>query len=122
MTSRGFSTSKKTYKKKFRFLLDSAFAKPTEFKRLCKKANVAHVRHTYNLSPQTEDKQIYTLASTEDRIIVTQDHDFKRLLKKHGAGVFTIPSYLTTSEIDNLLHEFIVDKSPNEYREKVTKL
>ncbi len=122
MSPDGKRTSRKNYKKKFRFLLDSAFAKPQAFKRLCKKANTAHTRHTYNLSAQAEDEQIYTLATAEKRIIVTQDADFKKWFKKKGAGVFMLPSYLTTSEIDSLLSNFILGKDPKDYLGKITKL
>lgn len=103
-------------------MFDAAFAKPSIFKKLFKKANIAHIRHTYNLSPQTEDTQIYQVATQGDRIIVTQDGDFRALVKPTGAGVFTIPSYVTNEEIDSLLTEYISGKDPKDFCGKISSL
>lgn len=94
-------------------MFDSAFAKPVEFKKLSKKANLAHVRHTYRLSPTTEDKDIYQLATQEKRFVITMDRDFKRLVKPGSAGVIFIPPYLSTEQIDEALVKFISGKTPD---------
>lgn len=70
----------------------------------------------------TEDSQIYNLASKEDRIIITQDNDFKKWVKQKGAGALIIPPYLSSSEIDNLLVDFISGKDPEDFKGKATKI
>lgn len=103
-------------------LLDTAFAKPSIFRNLIKKANVKHVRHDYNLPRETEDEDIYNLATRENRIIVTQDQRFGKQLKIKGTGILIIPAYLFNEEIDILLSEFISDKNPEILKGKATKI
>ena len=115
--------SKKSHKiRKFNFLLDTAFAHPSSFKKLKNKANIKHVRHDHNLSRQTEDKDIYVIATKENRIIITQDDGFRKQAKKKGAGIFIIPSYLTNDEIDLMLVEYIAGKNPDDFLGKTTKI
>lgn len=103
-------------------MLDSAFAKPSVFKKLYKKAHLVHIRHDLNLSPETEDKQIYNLATKENRIIITQDIGFKKWIKPKGTGVFIIASYLSNKQIDDLLTNFIAEKNPDDFKGKVTRI
>lgn len=107
---------------KFRFLLDSAFAKPQVFKKLCKKASVKHIRHDFNLAPETEDQEIYTLASQKDMFVVTLDLGFKKLAKQNASGVIILNSGLSNEEIDNALSTFISGKNPQDYKGKTTKI
>lgn len=103
-------------------MLDSAFAKPSIFKRLFKKVNLTHIRYTYHLAPQTEDRYIYHLASQKKIILVTLDNDFKALIIPKGAGVFIIPSYLSNDEIDAVLTDFVAGKNPEGFQGKATKI
>ena len=103
-------------------MFDSAFAKPTIFKRLFKKANLTHIRHNYKFGPTTEDEQIYNLATRENRIVITQDNDFKKWVKEKGAGAFILPAYLSNKQIDGLLVDYIVGKDPEDFRGKATKI
>lgn len=107
---------------KFRFLLDSAFAKPQVFKRLSKKASVKHIRHDFNLAPETEDEEIYKLATQEGMLVVTLDLGFKKLLKRNGAGVFMLNSGLSNGQIDIFLTNFISGKNPEDYKGKAIKI
>ncbi len=91
-------------------------------KRLHKRANLTHTRHTYGLSGQTEDEHIYNLATKENRIIITQDNDFKKWIKPKQAGVIIIPPYLSTEEMDRILTTFIKGKNPDEFTGKATKI
>lgn len=109
-------------KRKFRLLLDSAFAKPLMFPHLKKKSNLAHTVHTYNLSPRSSDQDIYNLGNKEKRLIVTIDNDFKQLVKKNKSGAIIIEAELSNKEIDELLTEFISGKNPENYKGKITKL
>jgi len=103
-------------------LLDTAFAHPSVFKKIKTKANTKHVRHDYNLSRQTEDKDIYVIATKENRIIITQDDGFRKQIHRRGAGVFIIPSYLTNAEIDLVIVEYISGKNPDVFLGKAIKI
>ena len=108
--------------KKFRLLLDSAFAQPLIFTRLCKKANVAHIRHTFNLSPQAEDQHIYQIAMETNRIVVTRDLDFEKLVKPKRPGTIILRRYITNETIDKHLTEFISGKDPDDLIGKAVKI
>lgn len=117
--------SKKSKQKKyskFRLLLDSAFAKSQVFKKTCKKASVKHICHDFNLSPQTEDQEIYNLASQENMFVVTVDLGFKKLIRKNAAGVFVLNSGLSNEEMDTILSNFISGKNPQDYYGKIVKV
>ena len=103
-------------------MLDTAFAHPFVFKRLIRKASIKHVRLDYRLPRQTDDEDIYNLATLEDRIIVTQDKRFDKQITIKGTGIIVIPSYLTNEEIDILLSDFISGKDPKDYKGKATKI
>ncbi len=110
-------------KKKFRILLDSAFAKPSTFPKLCKKANVAHAVHDIGLSPQAEDEEIYQKAIQTSRFVLTINFkDFKKLVKKGKPGIFGIESQLTNQQIDKKVSEFLSNKNPSDFIGKATKI
>lgn len=103
-------------------MLDSAFAKPQVFKKTTKKASVKHIRHDFNLAPETEDQEIYTLASQKEMFVVTLDLGFRKLAKQNEAGVIILSSGLSNEEIDNNLSNFISGKNPQDYKGKATKI
>lgn len=103
-------------------MLDTAFAHPSIFKKIKAKASIKHVRHDYSLSRQTEDKDIYVIATKENRIIITQDDGFRKQIRKKGTGVFIIPSYLTNDEIDSVIVAYISGKNPDDFLGKATKI
>jgi predicted nuclease of predicted toxin-antitoxin system len=103
-------------------LLDTAFAHPSVFIKLKSKASLKHVRHDYNLSRQAEDKDIYQLATMENRFVVTIDNDFTRLVKPNQAGIILINAYLSNEEIDKALCNFISGKNPDDFKGKSTKI
>ena len=110
-------------KKKFRILLDSAFAKPALFPRLSKKANLSHPVHDLGLSAQTEDQEIYERAIKESRFVLTVNYkDFKKLVKKGKPGILGIESYLSNQQIDDLVCSFLSGKDPDDYVGKAIKL
>lgn len=115
--------SKSHKKKKFRILLDSAFAKPEFFPKLRKKANIAHSVHDCGLSPQAEDTEIYQKAVNENRFVLTINFkDFKKLVRKEKPGVFGIESQLSNDQVDKKVWEFITGKNPEEYKGKAIKI
>jgi len=107
---------------KFRLLLDSAFAKPETFKRLCKKASVKHIRHDFNLAPATADEEIYKLASQKNMIVITLDLGFKKLVKRKAAGALILNSGLSNGEIDTIISNFISGKNPDDFLGKAIKI
>ncbi len=70
----------------------------------------------------TEDEEIYNLATNENRIVVTQDNDFKRWVKPKGAGAFIISAHLSTEQMDELLVSFISGKNPEDFLGKAIKI
>ena len=115
------SPSKK--KRKFRLLLDAAFAKPQLFPKLSKKCNLAHTVHSLGLPPQALDEEIYQKAIQENRFVLTINYkDFKKLVKKGKPGIIAIESQLTNEQIDKLVADFLSDKDPEDYKGKTVKL
>ena len=109
--------------KKFKFLLDAAFARPREFPKLSKKANLAHAVHDLGLSPQAEDEEIYQKAVQEKRFVLTINFkDFKKLVKKNLSGIIAIESQLSNGEIDEIFTRFISTKNPDDFIGKAVKL
>lgn len=110
-------------KKKFRLLLDSAFAKSKFFPKLKKKTSLYHAVHDCGLSPQAEDEEIYQKAIKENRFVLTINFkDFKKLVKKGKPGIIGIESQLSNKEIDALVTKFIVNKNPDDYVGKAIKI
>lgn len=113
----------KKKKKKFRILLDSAFAKSELFPNLKKKSNLAHAVHNLRLSPQAEDEEIYQKANEEERIVLTINFkDFKKLVKEDKSGVIGIESQLTNQEIEKKVCDFIWGKDPVDFIGKAIKI
>lgn len=101
--------------KKFRLLLDAAFARPSIFRKLSSKANVTHVVWDLGKSNQISDEEIYQLATQNERFVVTINYrDFKKLVKTGGAGIFGVPPYLSNEEMDEVLTNFLAGKNPIE--------
>ena len=110
-------------KRKFRLLLDSAFAKPEYFPKLNKKANLAHAVHDCGLSPQAEDKEIYQKAIEANRFVLTINFkDFRNLVKKGKPGIFGIESQLSNNDIDKIVCTFLSGKNPENFRGKAIKI
>lgn len=109
--------------RKFRLLLDSAFAKPQAFPRLAKKCNLAHAVHTFNLSPQVSDAEIYQQAIQDDRFVLTVNYqDFKKLVKPGKPGIFAVESQLFNEQIDKSVSDFLTNKNPADFLGKAIKI
>jgi len=123
-TIRNSLRTRKTPKpQKFRFLLDSAFAKPQAFPRLCKKAHLLHAVQGFKMSPQAEDQEIYARAVQENCFVLTINFkDFKKLVKAGKPGIFGIEAQLSNEEIDSLVTQFISGKDPKNYLGKAVKI
>lgn len=113
---------KTTKKRKFRFLLDSAFANPSKFPKLNKKAKLIHAVIDLGLPPTAEDKDIYQKATEENCLVLTINYDdFKKLVRTNQAGVIGISSQLFNVQIDDIVTEFISGKAPEDYIGKAKK-
>ena len=109
--------------KKFRLLLDAAFARPSVFIRLSKKANLVHVVLDLGLPPQTEDEEIYKKAVAKDRFVLTINfNDFKKLVQPGKPGIIGIESQLTNEEIDIKVTKFLSGKNPDDYLGKAIRI
>ena len=110
-------------KKKFRILLDAAFANTLSFPHLSKKANLAHIVHTYGFPPACSDEEIYQLAIKENRFVLTINFkDFKKLVKRRKPGIIGIESQLTNEEIDKLVSGYLSGKDPDDFIGKAIKI
>ena len=97
-----------THLKKFRLLLDTAFAPAKDFPHLIKKANVKNAYFDFNLPKQCEDEEIYQKAVADNRFVVTINFDdFTKLVKRDKPGIIGIPSQLTNADIDAILTKFV---------------
>jgi len=115
-------TSKKI-KRKFRLLLDSAFARPQTFPHLSKKANLAHAVLDCGLPPQAEDQEVYQKAIETGRFVLTINFNhFKKLVKNKKSGAIAIESQLTNDEIDKKVSDFVAGKNPDDFLGKTTKI
>lgn len=104
-------------------LLDSAFAKPSTFRKLNKKAVVKHIRHDFDLSPQAEDEEIYNLAVKNKMFVVIMNYKhFKKLVRKNSPGVIVLDSGLSNEQIDIAILNFISDKNPLDFYGKTIKV
>lgn len=119
---RGKNSRQKKFPK-FRLLLDTAFAKPSVFKKTNKKAIVKHVRLDFNLPRQAEDQEIYALATREKMFVVTMNYKhFKKFAHKGSPGVLALDSGLSNEQIDTLLSVFISSKNPLDYYGRAIKI
>lgn len=110
-------------RRKFRFLLDSAFAAPDKFTKLSKKAKLIHPVIDLGLSPQTADKDIYQKAIENKCFVLTINFkDFRRIVKHGMPSVIGINSQLSNDAIDKLVTNFISEKNPDDYLEKAIKI
>lgn len=74
------------------------------------------------MSPTTEDKDIYQLATEEERLVVTIDEDFKRLVKSKQAGIIFVNPYLSNDQIDIAITDFISGKNPDDLWGRAIKI
>lgn len=109
--------------RKFRIVLDSAFAKLNFFPKLSKRAKLFHCVYDFGLSRQAEDEDIYQKAYENNCFVLTINfNDFKKLVKENGPGVFGVESQLTTAKMDSIVAEFLKGKNPEDYKGKAIKI
>jgi len=110
-------------RRKFRFLLDSAFAAPGKFTKLSKKAKLIHPVIDLGLSPQTADEDIYQKALEQNCFVLTVNFkDFKKFLSRGMGGIVGINSQLSNSQIDEIVTKFISGKNPDDFLGRAIKI
>lgn len=117
--------TKKSKKKdrQFRLLFDEAFAKPSTFKKLSKRANVKHIIFDLSYTRQIEDEDIYREAVKSNRFVVTINYKhFKNFVLPKRPGIIAIPGELSNEDIDLLLSDFVTSHSPDDHYGRATKL
>lgn len=103
--------------------MDTAFAKPSTFRKLSKKAVIKHVRLDFDLPRQAEDKEIYDLAAKNDMFVVTINlKHFKKFVRRNSPGVFALDSGLSNEQVDSLFSNFVSGKNPKDYYGKAIKI
>lgn len=117
------SSIKSKKSRKFRIVLDSAFAKTNFFPSLSKRAKVFHCVYDFGLSKQASDKDIYQKAFENKCFVLTVNfNDFRKLLKEKGPGVLGIESQLTTEDMDKKVANFLKGKNPEDCIGKAIKI
>ena len=114
-------TNKK--RRKFRIVLDSAFANIEFFPKLRKKVKLFHCIYNFGLSRTAEDEEIYHKAIENNCFVLTVNFkDFKKLVKKNSLGIFGIESQLTTAQMDEVAAKFLSSKNPDDFIGKAVKI
>lgn len=109
--------------RKFRIVLDSAFAKLSFFPNLSKRAKLFHCVYNFGLSRQASDEDIYQKAYENNCFVLTVNFDdFKKLVKEKGPGILGIESQLTTVKMDRKVAEFLRGKNLDDFWGKATKI
>lgn len=109
--------------RKFRIVLDSAFAKLSFFPILSKRAKLFHCVYDFGLSRQASDEDIYQKAYENNCFVLTVNFDdFKKLIKDKNPGILGIESQLTTANMDKKVSEFLKGKNPDDFLGKATKI
>lgn len=94
---------KKHKKVRLRLLLDEGLFKRVRYPRLNQRHDVKHIKHDLDLGGMG-DRQIYDLATKEDRIVVVYNtKDFRRHLKADGPTIISLSTSLTDNDADKLL-------------------
>lgn len=121
MSRKSLSKPKKI--RKFRIVVDSAFAKLSFFPKIRKKAKLYHCVYDFGLSRQAEDQDIYQKAFENNCCVLTINFkDFKKLVRANGPGILGIESQLTTARVDSVVSEFISGKDPDAFIGKAIKI
>ena len=106
--------------RRFRLLFDSSFPRKEVLLRLSKKANISHVVQDYNYPNQSEDRDIFDLATKVDRFVVTVNKKhFKKFLDKIKPGIVILPSGLSNEELEKSLIKLIANKNPDDFYGKI---
>jgi predicted nuclease of predicted toxin-antitoxin system len=98
---------------KHKILLDEQVSPRRYFTALNEHFDVKHITHDLNLSG-LPDPQVYELAVSQGRIILTKNvKDFRKLLRDDSPGIIGIPETWSLSRVDTKLTALLMQHGPN---------
>ena len=101
---------------KYKILLDEQVSPRQYFPGLNEHFDVKHITHELNL-PGLPDPQVYALALSQGRIILTKNvKDFRKLLREDSPGIIGIPETWSLSRVDTKLTALLMKYGPNYFR------
>lgn len=101
---------------KHKILLDEQVSPRQYFPALNEHFDVKHITHDLNLSG-LPDSQVYELAVSQERIILTKNvKDFRKLLREDSAGIIGIPETWSLSLVNTKLTALLMKHGPNYFR------
>ena len=101
---------------KHKTLLDEQVSPRQYFPRLNERFDVKHIKHDLNLA-SLPDPQVYELAASQGRIILTKNvKDFRPLLGEDHPGIIGIPETWSNHRIDSKLTALLMRHGPNYFR------
>ena len=107
---------------KHKTLLDEQVAPRQHFPRLNERFDLKHIKHDLNLA-SLPDPQVYELAVSQERIILTKNvKDFRPLLQDDSPGVIGIPETWSNERIDSKLAALLTRHGPPYFRGRYRSL
>jgi hypothetical protein len=101
---------------KHKTLLDEQVSPRQFFPRLNEHFDVKHSKHDLNLAG-LPDPQVYALALSQGRIILTKNiKDFRKLLREDCPGIIGLPETWSLSRVDTHLTALLMRHGPNYFR------
>jgi len=101
---------------KHKTLLDEQVSPRQYFPRLNAHFDVKHIKHDLNLA-SLPDPQVYAVASSQGRIILTKNvKDFRPLLREDSPGVIGIPETWSNTRIDTKLTALLMRHGPTYFK------
>ena len=108
---------------KHKLLLDEGLYSKKSLKRINSRYNIKHIKHDLNKGGVT-DKEIYEIACTQKRIIITYNiEDFRKLaIQNKDTGVIGVTQGFTPEQLDTKLNSLLSRSSENSFYGKYTPL
>ncbi len=101
---------------KHKTLLDEQVSPRQYFPGLNERFDVKHIKHDLNLA-SLPDPQVYQLAVSQGRIILTKNvKDFRPLLRDDCPGIIGIPETWSNDRIDSKLTALFMRHGPTYFR------
>jgi hypothetical protein len=101
---------------KHKVLLDEQVSPRQFFPELNERFDVKHIKHDLNRAG-LPDPQVYALASSQGRVILTKNvKDFRPLLKGDSPGIIGLPETWSLSRVDTKLTSLLMKHGPAYFR------
>ena len=111
-----------------KLILDENLAPRERYKKSNRLFNLKHIEHDYH-KKESPDEEIYTIAQSENRIIVTSDkYDFRRIRKKrkdfdkNSPTIIAVSMRLNPKDSDKKLVSCVQGMKPSDYKNKIFKI